>query len=286
MKKKIKPFDVFNISFMVILSLVFIVPFWMMITASLSNNSELRVKGISLLIRSFSLDGYKYLFMMSEVFLRSIFNSVYISLLTAFLSVAVCTATAYVLAKKNLVGRKYLNVFFMIPMFFGGGLIPTFLVIYGIGIYDTVWALILPSIVNVYNMLLMRNYFYGVPESLTEAAGLDGASELDILFKIFVPLAIPMMFTIGLISFVGRWNSWLPELMYLGTDSKELWTVQFVLRKILTDMKSLTGQTLVDAPTISAKNAATVIAAMPLVLVSPILQKYLTKGMVAGSVKG
>ncbi len=286
MRKKIRLFDAINALIMIILSLIFVLPFWMMITASFSDNSALRLKGVSLVFRSFSVEGYRYLFLMSNVFLRSIINSVIVSFSTALLSVAVCTSAAYVLSKKKLVGRGLFNVYVMIPMFFGGGLIPTFLVIYKTGLYDTIWSLILPSVANVYNTLLMRNYFYSVPDALGEAAEIDGANEFRTLTSVYAPLAVPMMFTTGLISFVGRWNGWLPELMYLGSESKNLWTVQFVLRKILTDMKSLTGQSLVDAPVISAKNAATVIAAMPLVVLSPILQKYLARGMTAGSVKG
>ena len=286
MRKKIRLFDAINALIIIILSLIFVLPFWMMITASFSDNSALRLKGVSLVFRSFSVEGYRYLFLMSNVFLRSIINSVIVSFSTALLSVAVCTSAAYVLSKKKLVGRGLFNVYVMIPMFFGGGLIPTFLVIYKTGLYDTIWSLILPSVANVYNTLLMRNYFYSVPDALGEAAEIDGANEFRTLTSVYAPLAVPMMFTTGLISFVGRWNGWLPELMYLGSESKNLWTVQFVLRKILTDMKSLTGQSLVDAPVISAKNAATVIAAMPLVVLSPILQKYLARGMTAGSVKG
>ena len=286
MRKKIRLFDAINALIMIILCLIFVLPFWMMITASFSDNSALRLKGVSLVFRSFSVEGYRYLFLMSNVFLRSIINSVIVSFSTALLSVAVCTSAAYVLSKKKLVGRGLFNVYVMIPMFFGGGLIPTFLVIYKTGLYDTIWSLILPSVANVYNTLLMRNYFYSVPDALGEAAEIDGANEYRTLISVYAPLAVPMMFTTGLISFVGRWNGWLPELMYLGSESKNLWTVQFVLRKILTDMKSLTGQSLVDAPVISAKNAATVIAAMPLVVLSPILQKYLARGMTAGSVKG
>lgn len=199
MRKKIRLFDAINALIMIILSLIFVLPFWMMITASFSDNSALRLKGVSLVFRSFSVEGYRYLFLMSDVFLRSIINSVIVSFSTALLSVAVCTSAAYVLSKKKLVGRGLFNVYVMIPMFFGGGLIPTFLVIYKTGLYDTIWSLILPSVANVYNMLLMRNYFYSVPDALGEAAEIDGANEFRTLISVYAPLAVPMMFTTGLI---------------------------------------------------------------------------------------
>ena len=197
---------------------------------------------------------------------------------------------AYVLAKKDLAGRKALNIFFMIPMFFGGGMIPLYLVIRGIKIYDTVWALIFPCAVRISNVLLLRNYFYGIPTSLNEAGELDGANQFQILIKIIIPLAVPMMLTIGMIMFVDRWNNWLDTLLYFGSSNTKWWTIQYVLRQILTDMQSLYGSlgggSIVDAPLISARNAAVVIAVLPLVCLSPVLHKYYIKGMTEGAVKG
>ena len=221
---------------------------------------------------------------------KSIISSLIVSFSNAALSVALCTGAAYVLAKKDLAGRKALNIFFMIPMFFGGGMIPLYLVIRGIKIYDTVWALIFPCAVRISNVLLLRNYFYGIPTSLNEAGELDGANQFQILIKIIIPLAVPMMLTIGMIMFVDRWNNWLDTLLYFGSSNTKWWTIQYVLRQILTDMQSLYGSlgggSIVDAPLISARNAAVVIAVLPLVCLSPVLHKYYIKGMTEGAVKG
>ena len=194
------------------------------------------------------------------------------------------------LSKKYLVGRKFFTVIFMITMFFSGGTIPTYLLIRGIGIYDTIWALVLPGVVSTYNILLIRNYFYGLPDAMEEAAKIDGASDVDVLTKIFAPLSVPMMCAIGIMTFIGKWNEWLPSLLYLGATHKSLWTAQYVLRQMLRDMQTLFGNaaggSVVNAPLIAAKNAAIVVVVLPLIVMSPVLHKYFVKGFTAGSVKG
>ncbi len=175
-------------------------------------------------------------------------------------------------------------------MFFSGGTIPTYLLIRGIGIYDTIWALVLPGVVSTYNILLIRNYFYGLPDAMEEAAKIDGASDVDVLTKIFAPLSVPMMCAIGIMTFIGKWNEWLPSLLYLGATHKSLWTAQYVLRQMLRDMQTLFGNaaggSVVNAPLIASKNAAIVVVVLPLIVMSPVLHKYFVKGLTAGSVKG
>ena len=289
-KKKISAFDIINYSLMILLMAAFVIPFWIIIAASVSDNGALQAEGISLQIKRFTFEAYKFLFTMNDIFIRSIGVSFLTSLMTALLSVAVCTLAAYVLSKKYLVGRKFFTVIFMITMFFSGGTIPTYLLIRGIGIYDTIWALVLPGVVSTYNILLIRNYFYGLPDAMEEAAKIDGASDVDVLTKIFAPLSVPMMCTIGIMTFIGKWNEWLPSLLYLGATHKSLWTAQYVLRQMLRDMQTLFGNaaggSVVNAPLIAAKNAAIVVVVLPLIVMSPVLHKYFVRGLTSGSVKG
>lgn len=277
-KKRADVFVYINAVIMVLLAVAFILPFWMMITASFSNDMKLIQNGLGLTFQGFDFSAYTKLFQSGQL-LRSAGVTLFVSCAAALLSVAVCTGAAYVLSKKTIAGRKFLTWYFTIPMFFGGGAIPLYLVIRNVGLYDTVWALILPCVASLGNIVLMRNYFYGLPATLEEAAELDGANELQSLVHVFCPLAVPMMFTIGLITFVGRWNSWLDSLMYLGVKNEKLWMVQYTLRTMLDSQAGSTA-------TISQKNAAIVIAAMPLVLISPILHKYFAAGITAGAVKG
>ena len=277
-KIKIKPFTIVNAVIMVVLCIVFILPFWMMITASFSGDMALIKNGLSLWFQDFSVSAYAELFATKSL-LRSLGVTLVVSLGTAVLSVFVCTGAAYVLSKKKLAGRKLLTWYFMIPMFFGGGTIPLYLVIRELGLYDHIWALILPNVVSIYNIVLVRNYFYSLPESLSEAADLDGANEMQMLLHVFFPLAVPMMLTIGLITFVGRWNSWLDSLMYLSVQNDGLWMIQYTLRKILENNPA-------DPSPASVKNAAIVIVVAPLIIASPILHRFLANGVTAGAVKG
>lgn len=293
MKKKhfhIPAFESINALVMVLICLICIIPFWIILTSSFSSNTILQKEGVSLLFKGFNFEGYAFLFSMSDVFLHSIWISFIVSLSAALIAVFCATSAAYVLSKKYLKGRKILNVFFVITMFFSGGTIPTYLVIRGIGIYDSIWALILPGALSTYAILLMRNFFYGIPKELEEAAVVDGANDFQILVRIYLPLAVPMMLTVGIMTFVGKWNEWLPSLLYVASGNKSLWSAQYVLRQILTDMQSLYGSsvggTISDAPLIQAKNAAIVIIVFPLVAMTPLLHKYYVKGLTDGSVKG
>lgn len=284
-KHKVYAFDVVNVIIMIILTAVFLLPFWMIVATSLSSNGELLKHGAGIVIRGFTFEGYKFLFQMSDIFVRSLINSVVVSFVSSILAVFVCTLAAYALSVKSLPGRKILNVFFMIPMFFGGGTIPTYLVIRGIGIYNTIWALILPGVAGSYYIVLMRNFFYSVSPALSEAARIDGAGYFTITRKIFMPLAVPMMLTIGLIHFVGKWNDYMSSILYLDTNNKQLWMSQYVLQQILTQIGSVFSLSA-DAPVTAAKNAGMVIVILPLVAMSPILQKYYVRGLMEGAVKG
>ncbi len=284
-KHKVYAFDVVNVIIMIILTAVFLLPFWMIVATSLSSNGELLKHGAGIVIRGFTFEGYKFLFQMSDIFVRSLINSVVVSFVSSFLAVFVCTLAAYALSVKSLPGRKILNVFFMIPMFFGGGTIPTYLVIRAIGIYNTIWALILPGVAGSYYIVLMRNFFYSVSPALSEAARIDGAGYFTITRKIFMPLAVPMMLTIGLIHFVGKWNDYMSSILYLDTNNKQLWMSQYVLQQMLTQIGSVFSLSA-DAPVTAAKNAGMVVVILPLVAMSPILQKYYVRGLMEGAVKG
>ena len=285
-RKKIRGFNIMLAIVMTLISLIFLLPFWIILVSSLSDNLKLITNGISVWFQGFSFSGYELLFGLNDKFLRSIWVSIYTSLLAAFFSVIVCTLCAYALSKKYLVGRNILNFLVLIPMFFSGGTVPLYLVIRGIGLYNSVWALILPGVVSTYYVVLMRNFFYGISESLEEAAQLDGANDLQILWYVYITLSIPIMLAIGCMRFVGQWNSWLPSLLYLGSSKEHLWTVQYVLRQMLYDMRVLVGSNTANAPTVAAQNAAIVVVVLPLILMSPILHKYFSAGLTMGAVKG
>mgnify|MGYP001524701353 CR=1 FL=1 len=285
--KSDRAFDIVNGLIIAILCVTFILPFWMMIISSFTEEISLRVNGYKLFPSAFSAAGYEYIFSSSDYnILRAIINSVIISVSGTVLSVAVSLITAYALSKKYVVGIKGINVFYIITMFFAGGTIPLYLVIRGIGLYDTIWALIIPSMFSLYHIILVRSYFYSLPAALEEAAMIDGAND----FKILLPISVPMVLTIAFFMFVDRWNSWMDALLYLGQSekSKSLRPLQFVLKQILENSENsggLDGSAAIT-PVLSAKSAAVVIAIAPLLAIFPIIQRYFVNGITIGAVKG
>ena len=283
--------DIVNGLIIAILCVTFILPFWMMIISSFTEEISLRVNGYKLFPSAFSAAGYEYIFSSSDYnILRAIINSVIISVSGTVLSVAVSLITAYALSKKYVVGIKGINVFYIITMFFAGGTIPLYLVIRGIGLYDTIWALIIPSMFSLYHIILVRSYFYSLPAALEEAAMIDGANDFKILVSVFLPISVPMVLTIAFFMFVDRWNSWMDALLYLGQSekSKSLRPLQFVLKQILENSENsggLDGSAAIT-PVLSAKSAAVVIAIAPLLAIFPIIQRYFVNGITIGAVKG
>lgn len=284
-RKKIRVFDIALTLSMVVICLIFLIPFWIIFVSSLSDKIQLMKNGISIWFQGFSFDSYKLLFGLGDMFLHSLWVSLYTSLLAGLFTVLSCTFCAYALSKKYLVGRNLLTVIVLIPMFFSGGAVPLFLVVKNIGLYDSLWALILPGTVSTYYIVLVRNFFYGINESLEEAAQLDGASDMHILWYIYIPLSIPIMCAIGCMRFVGQWNSWLPSLLY-APDKESLWTVQLVLRKMLGEFDKLGLGDEASLYKTSLQNAAIVVVVLPLILMSPLLHKFFTAGMTMGAVKG
>ena len=289
--KSDRAFDIVNGLIIAILCVTFILPFWMMIISSFTEEISLRVNGYKLFPSAFSAAGYEYIFSSSDYnILRAIINSVIISVSGTVLSVAVSLITAYALSKKYVVGIKGINVFYIITMFFAGGTIPLYLVIRGIGLYDTIWALIIPSMFSLYHIILVRSYFYSLPAALEEAAMIDGANDFKILVSVFLPISVPVVLTIAFFMFVDRWNSWMDALLYLGQSekSKSLRPLQFVLKQILENSENsggLDGSAAIT-PVLSAKSAAVVIAIAPLLAIFPIIQRYFVNGITIGAVKG
>lgn len=289
-KKNMRQLSVTQVIISTILILIFTLPFWIIFVSSLSDNSRLQANGISLWFQGFSLDGYKFIFQMSDTFMHSLWFSLWTSVLSSGLSTIVCVLAAYALSKKYFVGRKFLNFFIMFTMFFSGGQIPTYLVIRGLGLYDTAFALILPGVARAYNIMLARNYFYGMPQSMDEAARLDGASDIQILTKVYLPLSKTVAFTIFFMTFVEKWNQWLSSLLYVGAQNQKLWTVQYVLNQIINDAQAIFGNaagggSVSTMPLISATNAAVIMVVLPLVIVSPLVQKFFVRGAMGGAVK-
>ncbi len=226
----------------------------------------------------------------NENFLRALWNGVFRTVLGTLISLTVVTLAAYALSKEDheFRGRKWYVYTLIFIMLFNGGLIPTYILIQNLGMINTIWALVLPGAVNVFNMILLLNFFRtGVPKSLEEAALIDGAGHFKILFRIYLPISLPALATVGLFTMVGQWNSWFDGLIYLTDSSK--YPLSTFLQTII--VQNDYSQMNVNPDEVRALSERTVrsaqifIGALPIILVYPFLQKYFVKGIVLGSVK-
>ena len=218
-------------------------------------------------------------------------NAIIYSVLFTIISVVVTLLAAYPMSRADFKFKGFFNTIFVITMFFGGGLIPTYLLINNLGMLDTIWAILIPGAFSVWNMIIARTYYMGIPRDLQEAAGIDGASEMVYFFKILLPVCTPIIATISMWQFVGMWNSYFDAMIYLNSASKQ--PLQLVLRSILiqnqpdpgmvSDMQS-TAQRAQMAELL--KYATIIISSLPLLIMYPFFQKYFDNGIMAGAVKG
>ena len=275
------------IGFLVLITLS---PLLYVLIASFMDPFILRSQGLSLNPANWSLDGYKRV-LQDPAIIRGFVNSIFYSFTYSALTVAVSILTAYPLSKQKLVGKRPITIFLMITMFIGGGLVPTYLLVKNLGMLNTVWAIILPGSINVWNIILARTYFKQLPAELEEAAIIDGANEMQIFFKIMLPLAKPIIFVLFLYAFVGQWNSYFDAMIYL--NDADLQPLQLVLRKIL--IQNQPQQDMIGSATQMAemaqlaeliKYSTIVISSLPLLVMYPFFQKYFDKGIMAGSLKG
>ena len=218
-------------------------------------------------------------------------NALIYSILFTILSVVITLLAAYPMSRADFKGKGFFNTIFVITMFFGGGLIPTYLLISNLGMLNTIWAILLPGAFSVWNMIIARTYYMGVPRDLQEAAEIDGASEMVYFFKILLPVCMPIIATISMWQFVGMWNSYFDALIYLNDASKQ--PLQLVLRSILIQNQPEPGM-VSDMQSTAAraqmaellKYATIIISSVPLLLMYPFFQKYFDSGIMAGAVKG
>lgn len=270
--------------------LMILIPLVYVVIASFMDPITLNIQGITFDFSKWSLEGYKRV-LEDDMILRGFLNSVFYSVSYAVISVAVTLMAAYPLSKEDFVGRKFINTLYVITMFLGGGLIPTYLLIDKLKLLNTVWAILLPGAINVWNIMLAKTYFKTLPKELREASSLDGASEIRHFFKIVLPVSKPIIAVLMLYQFVGQWNSYFDAMIYL--DDSKLQPLQLVIRSILIQNAPSTGmiadiQNMAEMSKIAEllKYSTIVVSSLPLLIMYPFFQKYFDKGIMVGSVKG
>lgn len=279
-------FNSITLCIMVIVLVITLYPFWYVIVCSLSSITHVTTSTFILWPDGIHLDAYRQVFR-NNLIPTAYGNTIFITLVGTVLSMLMTTLGAFVLSRRDLPGRKSMTLFVVITMMFNGGLVPFYLVVRSLNLLNSLWSLILPCCISSYNMIILRNFFQSVPESLYESASLDGCSLTVYLLKILLPLSMPAMATITLFYAVGYWNAYFYSIIFISERVK--WPMQTVLRQILMTTQSSTmlydngSQTM---PSEMLKDAMIVITALPIICVYPFLQRFFVKGVMVGSIKG
>ncbi|MBS5304063.1 MAG: carbohydrate ABC transporter permease [Firmicutes bacterium] len=269
--------------------------FLLVLGSSFQSESEIQKIGYRMIPHEFSLEAYKAVFMSPGMILDSYMVTIITTVVGTIIGLCISASAGYVISRKNYRYRKILSFFIFFTMLFNGGLVPTYILMtQWLHLKNTIWALILPLVVNAWYIILMRGFFQGIPDSIMEAARIDGASELRIFFGIVLPLSKPVLATIALFYALAYWNDWYQSLLYI--DNQKLYKLQYLLMQILKKSQFLnsaagqavmgTGASTADMPTLNLRMAMCVVAVGPLLIAFPFFQKYFVKGITVGSVKG
>ncbi|KAB8136776.1 carbohydrate ABC transporter permease [Gracilibacillus oryzae] len=282
-------FDYTNIIFLVLLSLVTLYPLLYILFASISDPTYVaQTRGLMLFPKDLTLEAYRMVFKNPMIITSYINTLIYVAVGTT-INILLTSLGAYALSRKKVMWGNLIMFMIVFTMFFEGGLIPLYLLVSELNLIDSRWALILPTAVSAFNLIIMRTAFQGIPDSLEESARIDGAKDFTILFRIILPLSLPVVAVMILFYGVFHWNSWFHAMIFL--QDRELFPVQLILREILiaNDTSNMTtGVSSVDAMPIgeTVKYATIVVATVPILCLYPFLQKYFVKGVMIGGIKG
>lgn len=284
-------FQVINTIFLLLILAVVIYPLVFVLSASVSE-PEMLLKGeVWLFPKGFTLDSYRRVFQNRDILIGYI-NTIKYTVVGTVINLFMTIAAAYPLSRKDFYGRGVITAMMVFTMFFSGGLIPRFLLVRDLGLYNTMWALILPGAVSVWNITIMRTFFQtGVPYEIQEAAMIDGCSNIKILTRIVLPLSMPVIFVMVMFYSVGHWNAYFNALIYLTDRAK--YPLQVILREILIqenmgDMASIMDEGVIRQMMLAEglKYAVVVVANLPVLMIYPLIQKHFTKGVMLGGLKG
>jgi putative aldouronate transport system permease protein len=284
-------FAIFNYTFLSLLLLIIIYPLYFIVIASVSNPELVSRGEVWLLPKGLTLDGYRRIMSYTQIW-TGYRNTIFYTVLGTSISVSLTLTSAYALSRKDLYGRNVIMAFLAFTMFFSGGLIPTYLLVKSLKLTNTVWALVLPNAVWVYNVIISRTFFASsIPSDLLESAQLDGCSNTRFFFQIVLPLSKPVISVMALFYAVGQWNNFFDALIYLRKES--LYPLQLILRSILL-ANSVDSSTVTDASSVDTryriaemiKYGSIIVSTLPIIAVYPFLQKNFAKGVMIGAVKG
>lgn len=287
MKRKFGWFDILNTIFLVLLCIVIIGPFMLVVLQSLMTKSEIVLKGFTFFPKQLTLAAYDYLFATNTMLINGYKISIFITIMGTVLSLFFTSTYAYVISKNYMPYKNILTLLAFITMLFSGGLVPTYILIVGLKLTNSVWSLILPVLISPWYMFIMRNFFMNIPSDIEEAAVIDGANDIRIWAQIVLPLSLPAIATIGLFYAVSIWNSWVTASIYITDINKQ--PLQLILRRMITEgtlEEQFGDESFQFVISQNIKAAAIMITSIPIIMVYPFIQKYFVKGVLVGAVKG
>lgn len=278
-------FNVFNVLLLSFIAFTTFYPFWDCFVVSFSSLKGYLATSVHLWPSEWSLEGYRYMVSSAELW-SSYANSIFITAAGTAINMIITIMAAYVLSKRNLKGHRILMFLAVFTMMFSGGIIPTYMVVKDVGLMNSLWAMILPTAVNTYNLIILRNFFLDLPAELEEAALLDGCTEVGVLFRIMLPISKPAVTTVTLFYAVDHWNDFFSAIMYI--NKKQQWPLQLFLRSMLfqNDAAYASGGESLFLLGQPMKMAAVMMAIIPIMCAYPFFQRYFTAGMTVGAVKG
>jgi putative aldouronate transport system permease protein len=279
-------FEVVNYSVLFFIAVVTLFPFVYVALSSVTPMSEAAYISSHILYfpREIDFGAYSMIFE-TDVILQAYKVSLFVTIVGTLLSVFITILTAYPLSRKMLPGKKALMFFITFTMLFSGGMIPSYLVVKSLKLLDTVWALIIPGLISAFNVIIMKNYFMTIPDSLDESAKIDGANDFTVLFRIIIPLSMPIIATITLFNAVGYWNSFFNAVLYI--NDHRLYPLQVVLRQVLFNASAdqVLNIEVSKSSSMAVRSATIMVTTLPILLVYPFIQKHFTQGILLGSVK-
>jgi putative aldouronate transport system permease protein len=280
-------FDCLNIGFLLFMALITLYPFWHVLVGSIMPYEEAIKSSLHLFPRKITFEAYDYVFS-KDTIVKSLLVSLLITVGGTLYQLLITAITAYPMIKQDLPGRSAIFLFIIFTMFFGGGLIPYYLLIKNLGLVNNLAVMIIPAALSTYNIIVLKTFFQGIPIELEESAKIDGAGYMRIFFQIILPLSVPALTTIGLFIAVGQWNNWFTPMLFL--NDKNLWPLAMVLRDILinNNMELTRGGSFVSEEFMlgdTIKNAVVMVSVVPIIIVYPFIQKHFVKGVMIGSIK-
>ena len=286
-----RAFDIVNYVVVTLVAFTTILPFIHILGASFATEYELATRPMFIIPRDVTLDAYKYIFSSNKI-ISAFGNSMFITAAGTLINLFCTVTMAYAVSKRRLRGRNAILNMVIFSMFFSGGMIPGYIVVANwLHLKDTYWSVLLPGAISAYNLMIVKNFFQGIPQELEESASIDGCNDIGVLWKIVLPLSLPVLATFGLFYAVGHWNAYFGAMIYM-TGARDKWPLQVLLREIIIlanasagDMANL-DPNFVQPPEQSIKMAVIVVSTVPIMCVYPFLQKYFVKGVMVGALKG